>query len=98
METRSLIDEEAKGQKITLEEEGKMLTGKMATNAFAQEYARESDMTIPLSLKKAFKREEKEQTTNAEAHDSMTKDITMHEPKNPIKQQKKKIFEPRYHH
>ena len=48
--TRALNDEGTKGQKITLEEEGKTLTGKTAANVFAQAYAKESDTTIPLPL------------------------------------------------
>ena len=45
--TQALNDERTKGQKTTLEEDGKTLTGKRAANTFAQNYAKESD--IPTS-------------------------------------------------
>ena len=50
--TKALNDEGSKGQKITLEQEGKNLTGKGAANAFASNYAKESDITIPCHMQK----------------------------------------------
>ena len=87
--TRALNDEGNREQKITLEKDGKTLTGKTAANAFAKAYAQESNTTIPKQLEKEVRQEEKERTTT-EAHDSMKKDITMEELKRAIGQLKKK--------
>nr|KAG5710141.1 hypothetical protein BaRGS_006660 [Batillaria attramentaria] len=88
--TRALNDEGTKGQKITLEEDGKTLTGKTAANAFAQAYAQASNTPIPQLLLKDIRREEKERSTNKEAHDSMKQEITIVELLKAIKQLKKK--------
>nr|KAG5700821.1 hypothetical protein BaRGS_024207 [Batillaria attramentaria] len=88
--TRALNDEGTKGQKITLEEDGKTLTGKTAANAFAQAYAQASNTPIPQLLRKDIRREEKERSTNKEAHDSMKQEITIVELLKAIKQLKKK--------
>nr|KAG5689418.1 hypothetical protein BaRGS_017936 [Batillaria attramentaria] len=87
--TRALNDEGIREQKITLEKDGKNLTGKTAANAFAEAYAQESNTTIPRQLEKEVRVEEKERTTT-DAHDSMKKDITMEELKRAIRQLKKK--------
>lgn len=87
--TRALNDEGNREQKITLEKDGKILTGKTAANTFAEAYAQESNTTIPRQLEKEVRVEEKERTTT-DAHDSMEKDITMEELKRAIRQLKKK--------
>ena len=53
--TQALNDEGTKGQKITLEEEGKTLTGRRAADTFAKE----SDTQIPQHLQKEMRKEEK---------------------------------------
>ncbi|KAK7113996.1 hypothetical protein V1264_000134 [Littorina saxatilis] len=87
--TRALNEEGNKGQKITLEEEGRTLTGKAAANAFAQAYRGESDTTIPLPLQKEVRTEIRERTER-NVQDAMQQDITMAELKNAIKKLKKK--------
>lgn len=49
-------------------------------------------MAILLSLQKVIRREEKEQTVNTEAHDSMTNNIVIQERKNATKLLKKEKF------
>ena len=44
--TRALNDEGHSDQRITLEQDGKMLTRKLAANAFAEAFAQESNTTI----------------------------------------------------
>jgi hypothetical protein len=46
--TKALNDEGSKGQKITLEDEGRTITGKAAANVFAKGYETESNTSIPL--------------------------------------------------
>ena len=53
--TKALNDEESKGQKITLEDEGKTITGKAASKAFVKGYETESNTNIPLARKKRSK-------------------------------------------
>ena len=53
-------DESAKEQKITLEEEGRTLTGKAAANTFASAYKEASDTSIPRNLEQEVRKEERE--------------------------------------
>ena len=53
--TKALNDEESKGQKITLEDEGKTITGKAASKAVVKGYETESNTNIPLARKKRSK-------------------------------------------
>ena len=102
--TKALNDEGTRGQKITLEEDGKTLTGKSAANAFGQAYAQESNIKIPKHLQRERRREEREkvrekvstevhdamQKVSTEVHDAMQTDLTINELKKAIKQLKKK--------
>lgn len=89
--TRALNDEGTKGQKITLEEEGKTLTGRRAANTFASNYAKESDTQIPRHLQKEMRKEEKEKkNTNRQEREPMKHGITMSELMTAIKKLKKK--------
>jgi hypothetical protein len=45
----------AQGQKITLEDEGRTITGKAASKAFVKGYETESNTNIPLARKKRSK-------------------------------------------
>jgi ribonuclease HI len=87
--TKALNDEDNKEQKITLEEEGRTLTGKAAANAFAASYRREGDTTIPPELQKTIRQEERERR-EGDAHEAMTSDITIGELVNAIRKLKKK--------
>ena len=53
-------DESTKGQKITREEEGRMLTGKAAANIFARAFKEASDTNIPRPLEREVRKEERE--------------------------------------
>ena len=68
--TKALNDEGSKGQNITLEDEGRTITGKAAANAFTKGYEIESNTNIPLARKKEVKAEEIERTKTP-AHDIM---------------------------
>ena len=75
--TRALNDEGTKGHKVTLEEEGKTMTGKVAANAIAKAYSKESDTTIALPLQKEVRLEQRER--RGDVHEAMKHDITMAE-------------------
>ena len=68
--TKALNGEGSKGQKVTLEDEGRTITGKAAANAFTKGYEIESNTNIPLARKKEVKAEEIERTKTP-AHDIM---------------------------
>ena len=89
--TKALNDEGSKDQQITLEDEGRTITGKAASNAFAKGYETESNTNIPLARKKEVRAEERERTKTA-AHDILQNDITMPEVKKSIKKLKKKKY------
>ena len=55
----ALNDEESKGQRNTLEDEGKTITGKAAANAFAKGDETESNTNIPLARMKKEKEQRK---------------------------------------
>ena len=90
--TRALNDEESREQIISLEKEGKTITGKKAADAFARSYAQESNTRIPLELQKNVRKEERERIngSNTDTHDAMTEELTIAELKIAIKQLKKK--------
>ena len=89
--TKALNDEGTKGQKITLEEDGRTLTGKTAANIFARAYAAESNTKIPLNLQKEIRQEEKERSeSKAEVPEAMENSITMAELTDAIKKLKRK--------
>jgi hypothetical protein len=54
--TKTLNDEGSKSQKITLEDQGRTITGKAAANG----YEKESNTNIPLARKKEVRAEERE--------------------------------------
>lgn len=87
--TKALNDEGSKGQKITLEDEGKTITGKAAANTFAKGYEEVSNTNIPTSHKKEIRTEIRERKETP-AHDIMQTDITMSEMKQSIRKLKKK--------
>ena len=65
-DTKALNDEGSKGQKITLEDEGRTITGKVAANTFANGYETESNTSIPLVRTKEVRAEERErENTNS---------------------------------
>ncbi|VDI60877.1 Hypothetical predicted protein [Mytilus galloprovincialis] len=86
---KALNDEGSKGQKITLEDEGKTITGKAAANTFAKGYEEVSNTNIPTSHKKEIRTEIRERKETP-AHDIMQTDITMSEMKQSIRKLKKK--------
>lgn len=89
--TQALNDERNRGEKITLEEEGSILTGKRAANTFANHYAKESNTNIPLHLQKEVRKEEKDWIrNNTEVPEAMQHEITMTELQRVIKKLKKK--------
>ena len=59
-DTKALNDEGSKGQKITLEDEGRTITGKAAANVFAKGYETESNTSIPLVRTKEVRAKERE--------------------------------------
>ena len=66
LDTKALDDEGSKGQKITLEDEGRTITGKVAANTFANGYETESNTSIPLVRTKEVRAEERErENTNS---------------------------------
>ncbi|VDI67555.1 Hypothetical predicted protein [Mytilus galloprovincialis] len=87
--TKALNDEGSKGQKITLEVEGKTITGKAAANAFAKGYEEVRNTNIPTSRKKEIRTEVRE-GKKTPAHEIMQTDITMSEMKQSIRKLKKK--------
>jgi ribonuclease HI len=88
--TKALNEEGAKGQKITLVEDGETLTGKKAGNLFASAYAKESSINVPAERKKEIRREEEQRSHDTNVHNSMKKDITLEELKKALKKLKKK--------
>lgn len=89
--TKALNDENASEHKITLEEEGKLLTGRSAANAFAHNFAKVSDTEVPNQRKKEIKQEERERTTpEHNIPEAMTTEITSEELRKAIQQLKKK--------
>ena len=87
--TRALNDEGNKGHKVTLEEEGKTLTGKAAANAFGRAYGKDSATNISLTQQKEARTEERERREGT-AQEGMEHEITMAELKKAIKKLKKK--------
>jgi hypothetical protein len=83
------MPENDEGQKITLEDEGRTITCKAATNAFANGYETEINTNIQLSRKKEVRAEERDRTKTG-AHDIMHNDIAMPEMTKSIKKLKKK--------
>ena len=90
--TKALNDEGTWEQKITIEEDGRTMTGRDAANHLAQSYAKESNTTIPRALEKEIRLEERERTSknDSKTHEAMKKNITMEELKKAIKQLKKR--------
>ena len=62
--TKQLSDEENPRAKITLEENGKLLTGKQAADKFAENYANESKIPVSASKQREARREMRERTAN----------------------------------
>ncbi|CAC5398866.1 unnamed protein product [Mytilus coruscus] len=87
--TKTLNDEGSKGQKITLEVEGRTFTGKAVANAFAKGYEAESNTNIPTSRKKEVRTEIRERQKTP-THEIMQSGITMSEMKQSIRKLKKK--------
>ena len=89
--TKALNDEGTKGQKITLEEDGRTLSGRTAATNFARAYAAESNIDTPQHRLKEIRQEEKERSAGqAEIPEAMRNDITMAELKSAIQKLKKK--------
>jgi hypothetical protein len=83
-------DEGYSGQKITLGDDDKTLTGRTEVNTFAKAYAQESNITIPRQLEREIRRGKKRERRETESNDVMKNDITMAELNKSIKQLKKK--------
>ena len=84
--TKALNDEGTKRQKITLEDDGRTLSGKTAATIFARAYAAESNIDTPQHRLKEIRQEGKEGSADrAEIREAMCIDTTMAEPKNAIK-------------
>jgi len=64
--TKALNDENTKGQKITLEDQGNTLTGRAAANNFSRAYAAESNTIIPQHLKREIRQEGRERKSAGE--------------------------------
>ena len=89
--TKALNDESTKGQKITLEDGGNIITGRAAANNFAREYAAESNITIPQHRQKETRQEERERRSGEkEVPDAMHTDITLAELNMAIRKLKKR--------
>ena len=88
--TKALNEESTKGQKITLEDGGKILTGRAAANTFARAYATESNTTISQHRQKETRQEERERiSSEKEVPDVMKTDITLTELNMAIRKLKK---------
>ena len=87
------MPENDEGQQITLEDEGRTITCKAATNAFANGYETEINTNIPLARKKEVRAEERDRTKTG-AHDIMHNDIAMPKMTKSIKKLKKKSTGP----
>jgi len=74
--TKALNDEGNRGHTITLEHHGQTITGKAAANAFAKGYQTESDISIPSTLKKEMRQEERERSKQA-IHDIMQRERSL---------------------
>lgn len=89
--TKVLNEESTKGEKITLEEEGRTITGRAAANTFVRAYAAESNTAIPQHRKKEIHQETKERRAGEnEVPDAMRTNITLVEIKKAIMNLKKK--------
>nr|KAG5706601.1 hypothetical protein BaRGS_005671 [Batillaria attramentaria] len=88
--TKQLNDEDSRGQKITLEEDGQLLTGKQTADHFARAYEKESDIQVSsLKLRKA-RREQRDRATQLTPHDPMKIPITLQELRAALRRLKKK--------
>ena len=87
--TRALNEEGSRGQKITIEEDGEILTGKRAANAFATSYAKESDLEIQPQAQKESRQEQKDRAESNTTHPAMTEELTLEELRTAIQKLKK---------
>ena len=73
-----LNDEDNKGQNITLEENGEMLTGRRAANRLADNYANESTVPVSTTQQREARREQRERRQDTDVK-PMKQPLTLHE-------------------
>ena len=88
--TKQLNDEDSRGQKITLEEDGKLLTGKQTADHFARAYEKESNIHVSPSKRREARREQRERANQRTAPDPMKLPITLQELQTALRKLKKK--------
>ena len=88
--TQQLNDEDSRGQRITLEEDGKLLTGKQTADHFARAYEKESNIHVPPFRRREARREQRERATQHTTHDPMKLPITLQELHTALRRLKKK--------
>ena len=74
-----LNDEDNKGQTITLEENGELLTGRQAANRFADNYAKESSVPVSPQQQREARREQRERQSKDTNVTPMKQPLTLHE-------------------
>ena len=88
--TKQLNEENSSNSKITLEENGKVLTEKQAADKFAESYAKESNITVSAEQQREARREQRERPTDRATVEPMKKPITLHELNSALKRLKAK--------
>lgn len=88
--TKQLNDEDSKGPKITLEENGRILMGKQAANHLANSYAKESDIPVSAEKQREARREQRERRTQEREPGPMTNPLTAQELRSALKKLKTK--------
>ncbi|KAK7101835.1 hypothetical protein V1264_020159 [Littorina saxatilis] len=88
--TKQLNDENTSRGKITLEENGKVLTGKHAANQFAESYAAESNLHVSPEKQREARREKRERPARQSTVDAMSQPLTLHELRSALKKSKAK--------
>ena len=88
--TKQLNDEDTRGQKITLEENGELLTGKQTADHFARAYAKESDLTVEPAKQREARREQKERRTQDTTPGPMSNQFTLQELRAALRKLKKR--------
>ena len=88
--TKQLNDENSNRARVTLEENGKVRTGKQAADQLAESYANESDIPVSAEKQREARREQRERHTNRATVEPMRLPITLHELNSALKKLKAK--------
>ena len=87
--TKQLDGEDSRGRKVTLGEDGKMLTGKQVADHFARTYQKESNRPLSSFTQREARREQRERATQHTSHDPMKRErATQHTSHDPMKRER----------